>query len=438
MRRRADLEAIYRAGVEAVDPARLTSERLRREGSRLRVDLPGRPAHLDVGRLWIAGAGKAALAMAASAARIAPEVRGAVIIPRGARDRRRRVGGIEVLRGAHPVPDRHSFAAAERLVDLLRARPADDAVLFLLSGGASALLARPAPGISRGDKMRLGRQLLLSGADIELINSVRKHASSIKGGGFLRLAAPRRVVSLVLSDVIGDSLATIGSGPTVPDPTSYRDALVGLERLGMLETIPGSVRARFEAGAAGLADAPETVKPRSEAARRSRAGVIGSNRTALRAAAAEARRRGYRVRVRQAPLTGEARERGAALVRSMRPPQGPTCVLVGGEPTVRVAGSAGRGGRCQEFVVGAMPSLAGGGWALLAAGTDGVDGNSPAAGAVADGTSYRRAGAAAVRRALADHDTYPLLDSLGDAVVTGPSGTNVMDLAILLGGPPPD
>lgn len=434
MRRRADLEAIYRAGVEAVDPARLISQRVSREGSGIRIDLGDRFLRVPAGRLWVAGAGKAAVAMAEAVAEIAPEAAGTVIAPRGRGRLPGAAGRIEILRGSHPVPDRWSFQATDRLLQRLRRRPRADTVLFLLSGGASALLARPAAGISRRDKTLLGRHLLRCGADISLTNAVRKHVSAVKGGGLLRAAAPRRVVTLALSDVIGDALATIGSGPTVPDPSTFEDAWDGLEALGALAGLPGAVRRRLAAGRDGHDAIPETVKPGTTEARTAIASVIGSNRLALRAAAREARRRGYRVRTLRRPLRGEAAREAAEFVQALGDVAGPTCVLAGGETTVRVDDATGRGGRCQEFAVAAMAGLQGGSWSLLAAGTDGIDGQTDAAGGFADGRSRRRAGARRVTRALQEHDAGTLLAELGDVLITGPTGTNVMDLVVALGG----
>lgn len=434
MRRRADLEAIYRAGVAAVDPARLISEHVSREGQRVRIDVGDRCLRIAPQRLWVAGAGKAAAAMAAAVAEIAPDSSGVVIAPRGHGRLPRAAGTIEILRGSHPVPDRWSFDATERLLRRLGRRPPTDTVLFLLSGGASALLSRPAVGISRRDKTLLGRHLLRCGADISLTNAVRKHVSAVKGGGLLRAAAPRRVVTLALSDVIGDALPTIGSGPTVPDPSTYDDAWRGLEALDALDGLPRAVRRRLVAGREGDAAAPETVKPGSAAARAAIAAVVGSNQLALRAAAGEARRRGYRVRTLRRPLRSEAAEEARSFVAALGEADAPTCVLAGGETTVRVGAATGRGGRCQEFAVAAMEGLDGGSWSLLAAGTDGIDGQTDAAGGFADGRSRRRAGARRVTRALREHDAGTLLAELGDALITGPSGTNVMDVVVALGG----
>ncbi|MDG2306170.1 MAG: DUF4147 domain-containing protein [Candidatus Binatia bacterium] len=437
MGHRADLEAIYRAGVEAVAPGHLIRRHVRRAGGRIEVDLGTRRFRVPVGELWVAGAGKAAAAMAEAIADLAPEARGLVIAPRGRTGARtRRVGRIDILPGSHPVPDRLSFASTEALLRRLRRRPPTDTVLFLLSGGASALLARPTRGVGERDKVRLGRLLLKCGADIGLMNAVRKHVSSVKGGGVLRAAAPRRVLTLALSDVIGDPLPTIGSGPTVADPSTFEEAWRGLAALGVLGDLPVAVRRRLEAGCAGRPDVVETVKPGSADERRSYPCVIGSNRIALNGAAREARRRGYRVENLRAPLRGEAAMAAAAFVAGLGGRGGPTCILAGGETTVSVGKATGRGGRNQEFAVAAMAGLAGGPWSLLSAGTDGIDGQTPAAGGFADGRSRRRAGGAAVvRRVLREHDCGGLLESIGDTLVTGPSGTNVMDFVAALRGP---
>ena len=410
------------------------AERLTRSGRRVRIDAGESHVTANVGRLWVAGAGKAAVAMARAVAHRIPEVQGCVIAPWGA-DGSRRAGRVSVLRGSHPVPDGRSFAATRTLLQRLARRPTDDTVLFLLSGGASALFECPAQGLRRRDLTELGALLLRSGADIRATNVVRKHVSAVKGGGLLRAAAPRRVVTLALSDVLGDGLDTIGSGPTVPDPSTYADAWSALESLGVVANLPPAVRSRLERGCRGAADSPETVKPGAQEARRSRATVIGSNRIALRAAAHEARRRGYRVRTTRRPLRGDAARAAETFCADLPDDEGPTCVLAGGETTVQVGSATGVGGRNQELAVAAMRPLAGRSWCLLAAGTDGVDGPTVAAGGFADGRSARRAGARALDRALRQHDSFLLLDRLGDTLITGPSGTNVMDVLLAIRPP---
>ncbi|MBM4268739.1 MAG: DUF4147 domain-containing protein, partial [Deltaproteobacteria bacterium] len=262
----------------------MVTDRLRRQADRLTIDLGTSRLVRPAASIWVAGAGKAAVAMARAVSGVIPEAEGVVVAPL-ASDRPLRIGRIEAVRGSHPVPDEASYRAAAKLLRRLAERPARDTVLLLLSGGASALLASPPAGVRRTDKGALARVLLRCGADIELMNTVRKHVSRVKGGGLLRLAHPRLVVTLALSDVVGDSLSTIGSGPGLPDPTTYTEALAGLERLGAVGALPPRVRRRLEAGRAGRPSAPETLKPSAPEARRAQGAVIGSNRTAIRAAA---------------------------------------------------------------------------------------------------------------------------------------------------------
>lgn len=383
---------------------------------------------------WIAGAGKAAEAMARGAASAIPGARGIVVAPRrpGPRgSRAARVGGILVLRGDHPVPGAASFAATRRLVAALAGRPPSEPILLLLSGGASALLSMPAAGLRPADKATLHRLLLRSGLPIEAMNAVRKHASAVKGGGLLRLAAPRPVWTLAMSDVIGDDLATIGSGPAVADPASFAEALAALLSAVSRDAVPAAVLRRLERGAAGRLR--ETVKPGDPLLAGARAVVLASNATALAAAGRHARSIGYAVRRLRSPLAGEARDAAArfAAALPLRPAR-PTCVLAGGETVVAIRGGRGRGGRSQEFALAAARLLEGRGWTLLAAGTDGIDGPTPAAGAIVDGATLRRAGRIAVERALAAHDSHRFFARHGGLVVTGPTGTNVMDVVVAL------
>lgn len=379
--------------------------------------------------LWVAGAGKAAAAMASAVARLLPSVPGVVIAPRG---RRRSAGRVRILAGDHPVPGRASFASTRRLLTALDEAPRDATVLFLLSGGTSALLAAPADGITAADKIAVNRHLLRCGAPIEVMNAVRKHLSAVKGGRLAWRAAPREVIALVLSDVPGNDLATIGSGPTVPDPTDAATALRLLRRTpGAAEAIPARVWRLLETAARDRSH--DTPKPGDRRLRRSRAWVIGDNRTALDAAAEAAARLGYRVAARRRRLRGEAADCARDLVATLpRAPRRPTCVLAGGETFVTAGRSPGRGGRCQEMALAAAAGLVGTGWTILFAGTDGIDGATDAAGGFCDGTTLRRAGRRRLDVALARHDSHPLLVALDDAFRPGPTGTNVMDLAIAL------
>lgn len=382
---------------------------------------------------WIAGAGKAAEAMARGAVSVIPGARGIVVAPagKGAAGRPSRVGGIRVLRGDHPVPGRRSFAATRALFAGLRRRPATEPVLLLLSGGASALLSMPPAGVRPSEKAKLHRLLFRSGLPIAELNAVRKHVSAVKGGGLACLAAPRPVWTLAVSDVVGDDPATIGSGPAVADPTTFAQALASLLAVAPRGSVPGSVLRRLERGTAGLvAETPKVGDPRLTGVR---AFVLASNATALAAAGRRARALGYAVRRLRAPIEGEARDAAARIVAALPAhPDRPTCVLAGGETVVTVRGGRGRGGRSQELALAAAPLLAGSGWTLLAAGTDGIDGPTPAAGAIVDGTTAGRAGRAAIARALAAHDSHRFFARRGGLVVTGPTGTNVMDVVVAL------
>jgi hydroxypyruvate reductase len=340
------------------------------------------------------------------------------------------------------VPDEAGLAAAAEVESLLSGGRPGDLVLVLVSGGGSALLPAPAEGVTLAEKQAVTSLLLASGADIGEMNCVRKHLSRLKGGGMARRAAPARVATLVLSDVVGDPLDVIASGPTVPDPTTFADALEVLRRRGIAERVPPAVRARLEAGARG--EIPETPKPGDPALRGGLPALVGTNRIAVAAAARRARALGFRPLVLSTTVTGEARDVAAVLAAVAREARGsgqpaapPCCLLSGGEPTVTLRGK-GKGGRNQELALAAALALEGiPGVALLSAGTDGSDGPTDAAGAICDGATAARARAAGLdpRRHLEENDAYPLFAALGDLVVTGPTQTNVMDLhAALVAG----
>jgi glycerate 2-kinase len=421
--------------VAAVDPRRLIASRVERRGGVLRITLGrGRTLSRRIDRVWVAGAGKAAESMAEAIAAISPETRGIVIGPRRAgMPAARRIGGIQLLSGDHPVPGRGSFGSTARLVAELVALPPATTILFLLSGGASALLAAPATGVTRTDKVALNQHLLRCGAPIEVMNAVRKHVSAVKGGGLALLAAPREVVTLALSDVPGDDLATIGSGPTVADPTTFAwtlRALRATDPAGV--SVPPRIWRRLEAG--GSPGGPsDTPKPGDRRLGRSHAAVVATNRTALTAAAREARRRGYVVAGASRQLRGEAAGWARRFVATLPDaPARPVCILAGGETHVTAGASTGTGGRCQELALAAAVALVGGPWSILCAGTDGIDGRTDAAGAFADGATLARGGRRNARRALRDHDAYTFFTESGDLFRPGPTGTNVMDVLVAL------
>ena len=436
---RSAAAAILAEGLRAADPARLVRRNLALRGGRL--EAAGSVYPLGRGRLVVVAAGKAAATMA----RAAEGLLGDRLSSGVAVDTSPAAGLARVsLRIAgHPVPDARGLSAASEIESLVRGLGREDLLLVLLSGGASALLPAPAPGLSLEDKAAVTSQLLRAGATIRELNTVRKHLSRLKGGGLARAAAPARCVCLVLSDVVGDDLSTIASGPTVPDPTSYQDALATLASRGIADSVPASVLRHLQAGAAG--DAPETPKPGDAVFRRVTTRIIGSNRLSVEAAAREARRQGLRVVVLTTRLEGEAREVARVLVALLRecvetgrPSAPPVCLLGGGETTVTVRGD-GRGGRNQELAVAAASPLADFPVPAVVAtlATDGIDGMSRAAGGVVDDETLRRAralGLASQADFLAANDSEAFLAPLGDLIVTGPTGTNVVDLAVLLAG----
>ena len=390
------------------------------------------------GRVRVVGAGKASGAMAAAAeAALGDAITGGLVVVKdGYRAATRR---IRLVEAGHPVPDARGEAAAREIRAIAEAAGADDLLLVLVSGGGSALTPAPVPPITLGDKQAMTRLLLAAGATINQLNAVRKHCSLLKGGQLARAAAPARVHALLLSDVIGDPLDVIASGPTAPDASTFGDALAILRRFDLLARAPAAIVDRLDRGARG--EIPETPKPDDPVFRQVTNTVIGNNALAVDAAAARARALGYTPHVLTRALEGEAREvadRLVALARQIRDGRGPVaapaCVIAGGETTVTVRGT-GSGGRCQEFSLAAALALEGlPGVVALAAGTDGTDGPTDAAGAVVDGGSAARARERGhdPRAHLADNDSNPLLAATGDLVVTGPTNTNLLDLYLLL------
>jgi hydroxypyruvate reductase len=325
---------------------------------------------------------------------------------------------IELREAGHPLPDERGVAGAKRIAEIAAHAGAGETLLCLISGGASALMPLPAEGITLGDKQATTALMLACGANIHELNCVRKHLSAIKGGHLAQLAAPARVVSLILSDVIGDNLDVIGSGPTVPDSSTADEARAILERYSLWDRAPVAVRERLASGA----ETPKSLEGVENI-------IVGSNRLAAEAAMAKARELGYEPRLLSTALDGEAREVGRRIARETG------CVVAGGETTVTLRGK-GKGGRNQELALAAAIELAGAGEqaVVLSAGTDGTDGPTDAAGAIAANDTVERAkklGLVAEAH-LEENNSYPFFAALGDLVVTGPTGTNVMDLIVRL------
>jgi hydroxypyruvate reductase len=346
---------------------------------------------------------------------------------------------VRLLEAGHPVPDERGAAAARQIHALAQSAAADDVVLVLVSGGGSALTPAPVPPITLGDKQAMTRLLLTVGATINQLNAIRKHCSLLKGGQLARAAAPARVEALLLSDVVGDPLDVIASGPTSPDVSTFAEALDILDRFALRERAPQSIVQRLEQGVRG--QLPETPKPGDPLFARVRNTVIGNNALVVEAAAARARELGFTPHVLTRSLEGEAREVARQFVQMARairagrgPVTPPACVIGGGETTVTVKGR-GKGGRCQEFALAAALDMEGlRDVVMLAAGTDGTDGPTEAAGAMVDGESVARARARGADPAasLAENDSHDLLVGIGDLVTTGPTNTNLLDLYLAL------
>jgi glycerate 2-kinase len=431
---RAAARACFDAALEAAEPGRLVTAALARRGDHLELRVGGTRA-VHRGPVILVGAGKAALGMARAAAPVSRSSAGLAVVPHGPPDDA--PDGVEVLGGAHPVPDAAGEAATARLLALVETAEPDTLVLVLLSGGGSALLVAPAPPLTLADKQAVTAALLASGADVAALNTVRRHCSRVKGGGLLRAARRARAVwTLLLSDVIGGDLATIASGPTAADPTTYGDALRVLERWLAPELVPSRVRARLEAGARGAV--PETLKAGDPILERARNEVLADNRTAVTAAADAARGLGFEPLVLPEPLVGDAASAGRLIAAQLveGPAARPVAVIAGGETTVRVT-PGGRGGRSQHLALAAAIVLEGLDGVVLAAGTDGVDGPTDAAGACIDGGTVARARARGFDplAALAATDSHRILDAAGDLIRTGPTGTNVADLVVALRPP---
>ncbi len=421
----AFLRSLYDAAVRRALPAHNTAEHL-----------PPPPAR---GRTLVLGAGKAGGAMAEAVDALWPAQAplSGLVVTRYAHvppAYQARPGRIEVVEAAHPVPDAAGQQAAQRMLELTRGLSADDLVLCLISGGASALLSLPAAGLSLQDKRAVNQALLGSGAAIDEMNCVRKHLSAIKGGRLAAACAPAQVVTLLISDVPGDAPEIIGSGPTVPDPTTCADALRILQRYGI--DIPAAARAGLESGAF------ETPKPGDARFAGHRVQMIATPQQSLEAAAVQARAAGIAAHILSDEIEGESREVGkvhAALARAVArrgaPFARPCVMLSGGETTVTVKSKGGRGGRASEFLLGCAIALQGeAGVHVLAADTDGIDGIEDNAGAVAGPDTLARARAAGMKAAdyLDRNDAYSFFAPLGDLVLPGPTFTNVNDFRALL------
>lgn len=433
--RRAHALAIAVAGISAVLPENVVRNAVRLDGNMLTVS--GKAYDLQAYRhIYVAGGGKAAATMAAELERILGDrISGGVVNDRyGTRSTATK---IKVNQAGHPLPTEDGLRGVNEMLDMLGKVGKDDLVIFLISGGGSALLPCPAPGVSLEDKVRLTDRLLKSGATIAEINCVRKHSSCTKGGQLLRYVNGAAVLSLIVSDVVGDEPGSIASGPTAPDNTTYADALAILEKYMLKDQAPPGILRHLEAGLRG--DAPETLKAGDPVFERVHNVVIAGNIVALKAAAAEAQRLGYRPLILGSHLKGESREVGlvhAGIAKEClstgNPVPAPAAIISGGETTVTVRGP-GKGGRNQEFVLGVLRDYRPG-MTIISTDTDGIDGATDACGAIADETTLPRAATAglSIQKALDSNASYDFFRALDDLIFTGPTGTNVSDLRIVL------
>ncbi|MGH7492025.1 MAG: glycerate kinase type-2 family protein [bacterium] len=440
-RLRHHAKEVFWAGVAAVDPEAAVARALQREGDFLR--LSGEIYDLrDFRSILVLGAGKAAVPMArAIEMRLGDLLSGGAVVTNA--NRGVALQRIKVLEAGHPVPDERGELAAQQIFQLAESAREDDLIICLISGGGSALLPLPAESLSLKEEQQVTNLLLSHGVAIHEINTVRKHLSRIKGGQLARAAYPAALVTLILSDVIGDPVDIIASGPTVPDPSTFADAERILVLYGIWQKLPLAVQKHIKNGCMGRNS--DTPKPRDPIFERSNYSIIGCNADALAACERHARSLGYHTMVLANRVQGEARDLGrmfAAImhnvVSSEQPLHTPACILAGGESTVTVSNRGGKGGRNQEMALSVAMDIDGlPNCVFLSAGTDGIDGPTDAAGAFADGNSIARARALGIRffsSYLRDNDSYTFFQKLGDLLITGPTGTNVMDLQIMLVG----
>jgi hydroxypyruvate reductase len=433
---------MFNAALLAVDPYRAVIKAFRVENNALMVG--GGLYNLDVfDRVVVVGAGKASASMAGAVEDVLSEKidQGIIVVKYG---HGRKLTTIEQIEAGHPIPDHAGMLGTQRILDAVRQADERTLVICLLSGGGSSLLVAPLPGITLEHKQRTTDLLLRAGATIDELNAVRKHLSAVKGGRLALAARPASVVTLILSDVIGDRLDVIASGPTASDTSTFADAAQVIDRYRLTSTIPAEVASFLEWGKAG--HEPETVKSGDACFLRTRNVIIGSLDQALAAAREKATALGWRAEVVTAELQGEARDAARLLARKALQTQDELkpgerrCLLSGGETTVIVHGN-GKGGRNQELALAFAVEIAGmDGITLLSAGTDGTDGPTDAAGAIVDGSTAQKARELGVHPEsyLGNNDSYTFfskldaLDSEKHLLVTGPTGTNVMDIQIIL------
>lgn len=428
---------IFYSGLDAVEPSTAVKLYCRREDERFFIaDTVYELSRFN--KLFIIGAGKAAAPMASAMEKILGEriTDGAINVKY---EHTADLYRVKLVEAGHPVPDENGQLGSRSILNIAKRAGQDDLVICLISGGGSALLPLPFPPLTLLDKQETTNTLLSCGATIYEINAIRKHMSMLKGGRLAQEVHPATLVSLILSDVVGDDLDVIGSGPTVPDPTTFENCMEIFSKYNIIKELPVAVIDHFEAGTSGKI--PETPKTGDHAFAKTQNLIIGSNINAIIAAKKKAESLGYNTLILSSLIEGETKHVACMhtaiareIIRTGNPIQLPACLLSGGETTVKVTGR-GLGGRNQEFALAAALDIANRGNILvLSAGTDGTDGPTDAAGAFADTQTIARAETLGLQPAnfLENNDSYHFFKHLDDLLITGPTRTNVMDLRIIL------
>lgn len=428
---------IFKAGVDAVDPIKLINEAVDLKGHAITI----KGSLFDLSsyeNIYIIGIGKAAAAMAQPLEKILGDfLTGGIIIVKYGHTLP--LNKVRIIQAGHPVPDEAGYQGAQECVRILQRSGSKDLIFFLISGGGSALFPYPVKGLTLEDKQKTTNVLLEAGADIQEINTLRKHLSRVKGGRSAQLVHPATLITLILSDVIGDKLDSIASGPTVPDISTFADCLDIINKYNIKDSLPPAASEIFNKGIQG--EIEETPKPGNPIFEKTRNHIIGNNLFALKAAQKKAEKLGFNTLLLSTSIEGETKDAAkvhAAIAREIlasgNPIKPPACVLSGGETIVTIRGR-GKGGRNQEFVLASAIGIAGmKNTTILSCGTDGTDGPTDAAGAIADGTTVNRAmniGMDPVHY-LKTNDSYHFFKRLNDLIITGPTYTNVMDLRIIL------
>ncbi|MEZ6176341.1 MAG: glycerate kinase [Candidatus Scalinduaceae bacterium] len=430
---------MFKAGLKAVEPRTAVKKYMQRDGQTLILNRK----EYDLNRfdkIYVVGGGKAGASMAAAVEDIIGDIvtEGIVNVKYGYTADLKK---IRINEADHPVPDEAGCRGAKEIIRLAENAKENDLVICLISGGGSALLPLPVKGISLSEKQEVTKKLLACGASINEINAVRKHISGIKGGQLARFSYPATLITFILSDVIGNYLDVISSGPTVPDRSTFADAKEILERYEMLNTIPESVKNYLESGIRG--ETPETPKAGEDVFTKTQNIIVGSNIQAVMAAKQKAGELGYNTMVLSSFIEGETKDVARVhaaiakeILQSGNPVPGPACIVSGGETTVTIRGK-GKGGRNQEFCLSASLDIAGlDSVVILSGGTDGTDGPTDAAGAVCDGKTISRAVDKGMKAHdyLCNNDSYTFFKRLDDLLITGPTNTNVMDVRLSLVG----